>query len=484
MRLPLYWKMVLGFGIIVVAMVVVHGYILVNLDDVYTAVTTTVATDVAAINTAQELHPLLDEEELYAEKYLAVRDTMYARLRHEAHRHVRLRLDSLEHTVNSRAERSLLAAFRRTHDWLAHATDSRTRAPSAVSEQLADTMDVLHARIDHFIQLNQQVIATTAANVETNTTHAMNVGLWLVLGSLTATVGVAFFITRTITKPISQLRHGTERIARGEYQSVPVRGHDEIGTLAVAFNDMSDRLKRIDEYKAEMMQQISHELRTPLQAMHAAYYMLAEQIAGPLNERQLRLVTTIRDNIDALSTFSNQFLDLSKIEAGMMEFHRQQVDLLTLLTPIINTARVMAAPKEITIGLAAQSVPPVNIDPEKFSTVATNLLSNAVKFTQKGGNITVTVAPCGNGARVAVKDSGIGIDADDLPKLFTKFFQAKSASAVSVKGTGVGLALVKAIMDGHGGKVYATSTVGVGSTFTVEIPSQSTGSLPHAPQPN
>jgi signal transduction histidine kinase len=85
---------------------------------------------------------------------------------------------------------------------------------------------------------------------------------------------------------------------------------------------------------------------------------------------------------------------------------------------------------------------------------------------------------------VAVKDSGIGIDADDLPKLFTKFFQAKSASAVSVKGTGVGLALVKAIMDGHGGKVYATSTVGVGSTFTVEIPSQITGSLPHAPQPN
>jgi signal transduction histidine kinase len=218
--------------------------------------------------------------------------------------------------------------------------------------------------------------------------------------------------------------------------------------------------------------------------MHAAYYMLAEQIAGPLNERQLHLVTTIRDNIDALSTFSNQFLDLSRIEAGMMEFHRQQVDLLSLLTPIINTARVMAAPKEITIGLAAQSVPPVSIDPEKFSTVATNLLSNAVKFTQKGGNITVTVAPCGSGARVAVKDSGIGIDADDLPKLFTKFFQAKSASAVSVKGTGVGLALVKAIMDGHGGKVYATSTVGVGSTFTVEIPSQITGSLPHAPQPN
>ena len=119
---------------------------------------------------------------------------------------------------------------------------------------------------------------------------------------------------------------------------------------------MSDRLKKIEEYKADMMQQISHELRTPLQAMHAAYYMLAEQIAGPLNERQRPLLTNIRDNVDALSTFSNQFLDLAKIEAGMMEFHHQPVDLLSVITPIINNARLTAMQKEITIGLAAQSL--------------------------------------------------------------------------------------------------------------------------------
>ncbi len=200
------------------------------------------------------------------------------------------------------------------------------------------------------------------------------------------------------------------------------------------FNTMSARLKKIDEYKAEMMQQISHELRTPLQSMHAAYYMLAEQIAGPLNERQRTLLTTIRDNVDALSTFSNQFLDLAKIEAGMMEFHPRSVDLLSVITPVINNARLVASQKDINIGLAAQSVPNVQADPEKVSTVLSNLLSNAVKFTQKGGHITVTLAPCEGGARIAGKDTGVGIDPDDLPKLFTKFFQAKNVSQINVKG--------------------------------------------------
>ncbi len=204
--------------------------------------------------------------------------------------------------------------------------------------------------------------------------------------------------------------------------------------------------------------------------MHAVYYMLAEQIAGPLNDRQKSLLTTIRDNIDALSAFSNQFLDLAKIEAGMMQFRREPIDLLSVITPVINTARLIASQKEINIGLAAQAVPRVHADPDKVVTVLNNLLSNAVKFTPQGGNITVTLSPCEDGARIAVKDSGIGIDPDDVPRLFTKFFQAKNVSQINVKGTGVGLALVKAIVDGHGGKVFAASAVGQGSTFTVELP--------------
>jgi len=476
--------MVFGFGVIVVAMVIVHSSLLVTPDEALPAVTTRVATDVRVLSAAQKIHPLLDDEERFARKYLAVGDAMYARLCRETHQLSRTYLDSLERRLTAQNQRALLSSFRRTHESLAEALDNHPRDPAAMAARIADTVDVLHARIDQIVHLDREVIATIAESNRARSSNAFESALVVILVALAAVIAVAFWIARGVTVPLSFLRTGTERIARGEYRPVPVQGNDEIGKLAGAFNTMSERLKHVDEYKADMMQQISHELRTPLQAMHAAYYMLAEQIAGPLNERQLHLVTTIRDNIDALSTFSNQFLDLAKIEAGMMEYNKQQIDLLSLLTPVINTARVAAAPKEITIGLAAQSVPAVSVDPAKFTTVVSNLLNNAVKFTPKGGNITVSVGPCGTGARVSVKDSGVGIDADDLPKLFTKFFQGKSASAIDSKGTGVGLALVKAIVDGHGGKVYATSKVGAGSTFTVELPAQNSRSIPHAPHPN
>ncbi len=483
--------MTLGFGAIVAVLVVALTFLLGAPEGstipAAPVVTTRAAADPATISMAQKLHPLLDDEERYARKYLAVGDPMYARLRRDTHRISRAYLDSLQQRMHGRDERALLTLFRSTHESLAASLDA-PGGHAAFAGRLTDTMDVLHARIDQMIQVHQQARTTTTTTAVERTnepaSRRYDVALGALLLGLAATAAFAYWVMRGVTAPLSQLRRGTERIARGDYRPVHVHGSDEIGRLARAFNAMSERLQHVDKYKADMMQQISHELRTPLQAMHAAYYMLAEQIAGPLNERQQHLVTSIRDNIDAMSTFSNQFLDLAKIEAGVMEYNKQQVDLLSLLTPIINTARIAAAPKEITIGLAAQSVPAVSVDPGKFTTVVSNLLNNAVKFTPRGGNITVSLGPCGTGARVAVKDSGVGIDADDLPKLFTKFFQGKSASAVDTKGTGVGLALVKAIVDGHGGKVYATSTIGVGSTFTVELPTPHTRSLPHAPHPN
>ena len=471
MRLALYWKMVLGFGVIVVAMLAVYAAILFSQYDVYTSVTTSVATNIVAIENAQHLRTLLFEEERQARKYLVARDATYGRLFLNARARSRARLDSLARAVQGRNERLAFLEFRRGHNWIGEAVRDRVRGSDAASVAVADTMQVLQKHLDNIIRLNQSAIARTVADVETRTADAVSVAILLLCCALAATISVAFFITRSVTRPLALLRHGTQRIARGEYVHVPVHARDELGALTEAFNAMSDRLKKTEDYKADMMQQISHELRTPLQAMHAAYYMLAEQIAGPINERQRALLTNIRDNVDALSAFSNQFLDLTRIEEGMMEFRRQPVDLLSIITPIINNARVTAMQKEITIGLAAQSLPPVPADPDKFATVLNNLLNNAVKFTPRGGNITVTLTPCETGVRVAVKDSGIGIDADDLPKLFTKFFQARNASKADVKGTGVGLALVKAIVDGHGGKVYASSTLGVGSTFTVELPS-------------
>lgn len=470
MRISLSWKLAIGFGIIALALLVVHGHALISLDRVSTAVATALRSDIAAIDRAHGLHALLQEEERYAQRFVLTADRSAYQRFQQARIATRAALDTLGRILTAANEQAALHQVRRVHSWLGTAVLDRTDHPLLRSGEIVDSLDVAHTGLDLLVALNQDAIARSVSGIDDHADDAVGTGTLLLLAAFLVTLGVALFITRAIATPLADLRRSTERIARGDFHTLPTRSHDDLGLLVRSFNMMSERLRRIEEYKAEVMQQISHELRTPLQSMHAAYYMLAEQIAGPLNERQRSLLTSIRDNIDALSTFSNQFLDLAKIEAGMMEFRRQPTDLLSVITPVINNARLVASQKDINIGLAAQAVPRIEADPEKISTVLSNLLNNAVKFTPKGGNITVTLGPCTDGARIAVKDSGIGIDPDDVPRLFTKFFQARNVAQINVKGTGVGLALVKAIVDGHGGKVYASSAVGKGSTFTVELP--------------
>ena len=470
MKVSLSWKMALGFGLIAAALILIIGYVYISLETASVASTTTLTADVATIDKARGLHTLLDEEERNAQKFLVTRDPAYLRMYSRTRLLTIDRLDSLETVLNDSTELAVLDEIRRVHSWLDDVIPARTARPQLRNGQIMDSLYIAHNGLNRLVVINQNAIARAVGVADQHTLPILDKTLALLFGALVLTVVIAFFITFAIARPLARLRQSTERIAKGDFHTIPVRSRDDFGMLVQSFNTMSERLRKIDEYKADMMQQISHELRTPLQAMHAVYYMLAEQIAGPLNERQKSLLTAIRDNIDALSAFSNQFLDLAKIEAGMMQFRREPVDLLSVITPVINTARLIASQKEINIGLAAQAVPRVSADPEKVVTVLNNLLSNAVKFTPQGGNITVTLSPCEDGARIAVKDSGIGIDPDDVPRLFTKFFQAKNVSQINVKGTGVGLALVKAIVDGHGGKVFAASAVGQGSTFTVELP--------------
>jgi signal transduction histidine kinase len=273
-----------------------------------------------------------------------------------------------------------------------------------------------------------------------------------------------------VTRPIEILTRGTEQIARGSFEPIKVTSNDEFAHLTEAFNDMSEKLKGVNERKAEMMQRISHELRTPLQALLSAHFLLTEERLGPINVQQSRILESIRESINKLTNFSNQFLDIAKIEAGMMEYSYEKVDLVALTQPIVEDARLIAVRKEIRVDLTYAPVPPVLVDTEKVSQVVTNLLSNAIKYTPKNGNIIVNVGPSEFGVRIAVQDSGVGISSDDLPRIFEKFYQAKNAGKAGVKGTGLGLALVKALTEGHGGMVSVSSTVGVGTSFIVEFP--------------
>jgi two-component system sensor histidine kinase BaeS len=307
--------------------------------------------------------------------------------------------------------------------------------------------------------------------MKTTTSRSAKVALLLIVFTLLTAVLAAFLIARTITKPIDDLIRGTEQIARGKYEPVRVSSNDEIALLVDAVNDMSVKIKNINEIRTHMMQQISHELQSPLQVILSAHDILKDRCSAIMDAEQLQMLDTIRRGISKLKVFSKQYLDLAKIDSGMMKYHMEWTDLSQIVEPLVGDAKIIAASKKITVELATLAAPKVLVDAKKISIVVSNLLSNAIKYTRNDGNVRVKVGPCTIGAQVEIQDSGIGIAPEELPKVFTRFYQASNIGRIkSGGGIGVGLALVKAFTEGHGGKVYAESAVDSGSTFTVELP--------------
>jgi len=476
--MTIYWKMMLGFLVIILLMGAVDAYILLELNKVSKTTRSTLTRDVHSVDLSKQLRATLFDEERYAQKYLVSGDTTYFALFLDQSRLFQQLMDSLDHQPADAAMRRLVQEAERRHNW--HFTliqdvhaglTSKTRGLSARSERArTDTLDFLYKNFDDLIHLKQLAVAASVADVEQATERSANIALLLTIGTLLAALSLAFLLTRTITRPLKVLMRGTEQVARGSFEPIHVNTGGEVAHLAKAFNTMSESLKQANAVRAEMMQHISHELRMPLQTMHAAYYLLTEEKAGPVTEGQVKLLHSIRDNIDKIARFSNQFLDLSKIEAGMMEYELVATDIPTVLAPIVDDAMVTAARKEIKMSLQMQPVTQVRANPERCGQVFTNLLSNAVKYTPKGGTICVEVAPSPLGVTVSIKDSGVGISAEELPHVFKKFYRAKNVPRGSGGGTGIGLALVKALVEGMGGCISASSTVGKGSVFSVELP--------------
>jgi signal transduction histidine kinase len=477
-KLTIYRKMMLGFGLIIAAMVALNAYILYTLYSVTSSFERTFSVNIRSIDLGKSLRSLVDDEEQLGEKLLVSRDTTYASLLSDAVTRFTRRLDSLDAVLTTEPDRVDLRELTFSHRALVEVAlfprSVRGTEPAVV---LADTAQAARSSLDGIIVRNQNAVDASFAALQDSVSDTYNIAFLLTLGTIVITILLAFFIARTITRPIQILRRGTERIAAGRFEPITVTSHDEMATLAAAFNLMSAKLRQTEEYKADMMHHIAHELRVPLQSLYSAHYLLNKQAPTPLPPEHHRVLEMIRENVDRISTFINEFLDLAKMEAGKMEFRLEPLNLEAITRQATDTLRLVAERKQVRLLSEMNPVPTVMADRDKMLQVVINLLSNAVKYTGKGGTVRILLEPTAAGVRILVRDTGIGIDADEIPHLFTKFFQARSAGKVTVKGTGIGLALVKGIVEGHGGSVSVESTLGHGSTFAVELPVNG-GALP------
>ena len=231
-----------------------------------------------------------------------------------------------------------------------------------------------------------------------------------------------------------------------------------------------EKLKSNIEMKSKFTSMASHELRSPLGVIKEGINLVLEGLAGNINDEQRDLLDTAKRNTDRLGRLINNILDFQKMDSGKMWFDIRENDINEVVLEV-NKAMSLAA-KEKGLDLAVDvddSIPKIGLDRDKIIQVLTNLVSNAIKYTEKG-NITISTKQEDNTVHVIVQDTGIGIKAEDMQKLFRAFEQLGRTRDKKGIGTGLGLAISKEIILAHKGKIWAESKPGKGSTFHFTIP--------------
>ncbi len=229
--------------------------------------------------------------------------------------------------------------------------------------------------------------------------------------------------------------------------------------------------REVARLKDEFVGLISHELRTPLSSILGYLELMRDDDAHPLSEEQLQYLSVAERNAHRLLRLVGDLLFTAQVESGRFPLDTRGVSLETIVHASIESARPLADQAGIElIEQSAAHTPHVNGDPLRLGQAIDNLISNAIKFTPRGGRVTVSLSATGGAAEVAVADTGLGIAADELEHLFSRFFRASTATRNAVPGVGLGLTITKAIVTAHGGEMDVTSQEGVGTRFSMRIP--------------
>ena len=288
--------------------------------------------------------------------------------------------------------------------------------------------------------------------------------------------GIAWWLTRSISRPVRELEEGMRAVADGELDhqlSYRAERHDEFGRLATSFREMSQQLAELDKLKAEFASIASHELKTPINVILGYLQLMEEEIYGPLNEKQKQVTQTLEAQAKSLARLAAQLLDANRFEAGGGRIEPRPINLGAMLDELERSFHVLAVQRGITFRVVRRPGLPEEVtwDAERMNEVTGNLLSNAFKFTPSGGRVELDAGPDEDDCiRLAVCDTGAGIPADQLPHVFQKFYQADNQDSASAMGTGLGLAITKGIVEAHQGQITCESTEGEGTTFTLLLP--------------
>ncbi len=245
-----------------------------------------------------------------------------------------------------------------------------------------------------------------------------------------------------------------------------------LGTVTV-LHDIT-ALKKIDQMKSDFVSMVAHEIKSPLNSILMQLKVILDGLAGDLTDKQKELLLRSSDKIKALTTLSSELLDLAKIESGLINQEREELNLSEIVKKQVDFYQERAAEKSIGLTMA-EAGPPLRVMGNKnnIEEVISNLITNAIRYTPEGGKIHVTLHDEKNYVGFKVSDTGFGIPEEDRDRIFDRFYRVKNEKTRYINGTGLGLAIVKAIIEAHHGIITVDSKLDQGSTFSVFLPKTS-----------
>jgi signal transduction histidine kinase len=292
----------------------------------------------------------------------------------------------------------------------------------------------------------------------------------LLTGLAAAALALAMvqFLAHGMTYPLREMVAATRAMAKGDYDHVvTATSRDEVGELARAFNSMSRQLSEVDRFRRDLVANASHELRTPLGALRARLENLVDGVEQP----DRRTLAEALSQVERLGALVEQLLDLSRLESGAVPLELDDVPAMQLLTEVTTEWREQAATRDVRLeSFLLPADLRLRVDPARMRQVLGNVVANAIRHSPDGGRIVLTARANGGRPRLEVVDEGPGIPADELERVFERFYRSDRARSGDEGGAGLGLAIARWIVELHEGTITATAAKPYGCRVIVELP--------------
>jgi two-component system sensor histidine kinase GlrK len=481
MKLTIFSRLVIGYLAIFIFTLAVNVYAIIQLRHLESVTKSMLRVDNRFNDLEQKLTDLFLSALRYEKKFILIKDNVFYDYFLLAKKDYEIVLREMISIASTDRLKDLLTKLQKHSVYYRSIIDKemmliksgKTYAQDSYEREKEESINEITLSLKKLRALNQQNTYNKIKELDEAEVNAIKVAMSMTVVSLVFLIIISIFITVNITKPLSTIKKKTREIASGDFEcDLKLTSPPEIRELAQAFNSMCMKLKAVDKMKSDFFSLMSHELRTPLTSIKEGTNLLLEGLQKDKTaDKQKRILQIITEESNRLIDLVNSLLDISRMEAGMTKYHFSRKDIAPLITKVIRELEPIAETRNISLGTGvAGALPIVFIDSERILQVLRNLIGNAIKFTPDGGSVLVRAASEEKGIRLSIEDTGIGIPEEDLTSIFFKFHQAILSGQGKIKGTGLGLSLVKHIVQAHGGKVWAESTEGKGSTFTFILP--------------